>query len=194
MVPCSGSWRSCFSGAGDVCSSLQHGAARWHVKETVGDPDSGGEITLSPAFPAAPLLSPNHKHRRPIAGQVQRDKRSPCSLKEMAVIRTEKNVARPFTTLQDASPPKKQLSRSPPEVFLMGLSSRRVCRIVFSAPRGSISVLVWALNGIGLPELLLLLLITPHLSKLEQRQAAREAGILIFRGQPIDRHPYAAPQ
>lgn len=62
----------------------------------------------------------------------------------------------------------------------MGLSRRRVCRIVFSALRGSISVLVWTLKGIDLPEPPLLLLITQHHSELEQRQAARELGILYF--------------
>lgn len=83
-------------------------------------------------------------------------------------------------TLQDAFPPKKQLSRSlptpsapTPEVFLMGLSSRRACRIVFSAPRVSISVLVWALNGIGLTELLLLLLTTLHHPEFEQRTGSQ---------------------
>lgn len=62
----------------------------------------------------------------------------------------------------------------------MGLSSRRVCRIVVSAPSGSISVLVWAQNRIGLPEPRLLLLITQCHPQLEQRQAAREAGFLLF--------------
>lgn len=37
-------------------------------------------------------------------------------------------------------------------MFLMALSSRRVCRFVFCAPRGSISLLVWALKGIGLSD------------------------------------------
>lgn len=75
----------------------------------------------------------------------------------------------------------------------MGLSSRRACRIVFPAPRGSVSVLVWALNSIGLLELLLLLLITPHHPEFEQRQATREAGVLMFRGQPVHRHPCPDP-
>lgn len=73
----------------------------------------------------------------------------------------------------------------------MGLSSRRVCRIIFSAPRGSLSVLVWAQNSIGLPEPHLLLLITQRHLQLEQRQTARETGILlflegsVFRGIPV---------
>lgn len=62
----------------------------------------------------------------------------------------------------------------------MGLSSRRVCRIVFSAPRGSVSVLVWAQSRISLPEPHFLLLITQCHPQLEQRQAAREAGFLLL--------------
>lgn len=42
----------------------------------------------------------------------------------------------------------------------MGLHSRSNCQIVFSVRRGSVSVLVWALNDIGLPKFCLLLLIT----------------------------------
>lgn len=77
-------------------------------------------------------------------------------------------------TLQDASPPKKTAKQEPPRGVFNGLKQQEVYGIVFSAPRGSISVLVWALDGIGLPEFLLLLLITPHHSELEQKQPGKQ--------------------
>lgn len=127
-------------------------------------------------------LSHSHRNGKPTAGRMPCDQRPPLSLEAMdgcGNYNRRKCSLATYKLCMMLSLPKNS-KQEPLEVFLMGQSSRRVCRIVFSAPRGSVSVLVWALNSIGLPEPHLLLLMTQQHPELEQREAAREAGILLF--------------
>lgn len=105
--------RSCFHGA-DVCSSLQCWAVRCHVKETVEDPDSGVEITLPPAFPAAPCSVPTTNAESQQQGKCYVIK-DPLSLKELALIRTKENVAGPFTNVAGCFPSQRTAKQELPQ-------------------------------------------------------------------------------
>ena len=60
--------------------------------------------------------------------------------------------------------------------------------------QGSLSDLLWALNGLGLPEPRVLLFTAQDHPELEQSRAVREAGILlctegsVFRDIPVGSH------
>lgn len=84
------SWSRCWLLSAVLGSQMSCEGGSWA-------PRLRSEDHTSSRFPAAPLFSPHHKCREPTAGLMLCDKRSPLSLKEVAVIRTEENVARPFT-------------------------------------------------------------------------------------------------